>query len=189
MVKSLLGLSILFVVAGISNAYRIHSNMIPLRRRQLTRSQMWPEISKQLSYFFVPSRTKSNASTKGNAKVANIVKSEDEIKREQLIVVDASIAANRTLLVNAAVTKTDDPDSVVESLLALEKLMRKRNALDEGLTGANVLANLNGAWRLIFTTGTIDTQKKIGRRVNYFPIKAAQCFDTSCMQVRILLLM
>jgi hypothetical protein len=35
----------------------------------------------------------------------------------------------------------------------------------------------------VFTTGTIDTQKKYGRRVNYFPIKAAQCFNTTTMRL------
>ena len=50
-----------------------------------------------------------------------------------------------------------------------------------GATSADTLANLNGAWRLIFTTGTIDTQKKLGRKINYFPLKAAQCFYTDTM--------
>lgn len=94
---------------------------------------------------------------------------------------DESIESNRTVLVNAATTKRENPDDVIESLLSLEKLMRKRNAADGGLTGNAVLGNLNGAWRLIFTTGTIDTQKKIGKKINYFPIKAAQCFDTTSM--------
>jgi hypothetical protein len=35
-----------------------------------------------------------------------------------------------------------------------------------------------GEWQLIFTTGTVDTQKKIGR-INYFPLKAVQSFDTT----------
>lgn len=52
-----------------------------------------------------------------------------------------------------------------------------------GETSRDTLENLDGAWRLIFTTGTIDTQKKLGRKINYFPIKAAQCFDTSTMKL------
>ena len=32
----------------------------------------------------------------------------------------------------------------------------------------------------MFTTGTVDTQKKIGK-INYFPIKAVQSFDTDAM--------
>ena len=49
------------------------------------------------------------------------------------------------------------------------------------MTSADTLKYLNGSWRLIFTTGTIDTQKKIGRKINYFPIKAAQSFFTETM--------
>jgi len=34
------------------------------------------------------------------------------------------------------------------------------------------------SWRLIFTTGTIDTQRKLGgTKINYFPLKATQSFD------------
>ena len=54
-------------------------------------------------------------------------------------------------------------------------------SLQLGATSTETLANLNGAWRLIFTTGTIDTQKKLGRKINYFPLKAAQCFYTDSM--------
>jgi hypothetical protein len=51
------------------------------------------------------------------------------------------------------------------------------------LTGQNVLKNLNGAWRLIFTTGTVDTQKKLGQRINYFPLKAVQTFNTNTFRI------
>jgi hypothetical protein len=44
------------------------------------------------------------------------------------------------------------------------------------------LEKLNGSWRLVFTTGTVDTQKKIGK-VNYFPLKAVQSFDTTSMDI------
>ncbi len=39
--------------------------------------------------------------------------------------------------------------------------------------------NISGEWRLIFTTGTKERQKKSGGRVNYFPLKAIQKFDAS----------
>lgn len=32
----------------------------------------------------------------------------------------------------------------------------------------------NGNWRLIFTTGDVKTQKKIGGKISYVPIKAVQ---------------
>jgi len=41
------------------------------------------------------------------------------------------------------------------------------------------LENLNGNWRLIFTTGTKSTQERFKRKINYFPFKAIQSFDTS----------
>lgn len=52
-----------------------------------------------------------------------------------------------------------------------------------GETSRDTYANLDGAWRLIFTTGTLDTQKRIGRKINYFPLKAAQCFNTDTMKL------
>lgn len=32
----------------------------------------------------------------------------------------------------------------------------------------------NGNWRLIFTTGDVKTQKKLGGKISYVPIKAVQ---------------
>jgi hypothetical protein len=46
-----------------------------------------------------------------------------------------------------------------------------------------MLQNLNGSWRLIFTTGTVSTQKKLGRRINFFPVKAVQTFNTDTMSI------
>lgn len=36
------------------------------------------------------------------------------------------------------------------------------------------LLTTNGNWRLIFTTGDVKTQKKIGGKLTYVPIKAVQ---------------
>ena len=36
------------------------------------------------------------------------------------------------------------------------------------------LLTSNGNWRLIFTTGDMKTQKKIGGKISYVPIKAVQ---------------
>ena len=60
--------------------------------------------------------------------------------------------------------------------------MRKLCKEDEAEAEA-LLKNLNGDWRLIFTTGTKETQKRWGRKVSYFPIKAMQSFDTSSMAI------
>ena len=83
------------------------------------------------------------------------------------------------VLYRAAETKSEDSDTVVAALLDLEKLMRQKNKEDPAVADATLEAlsgQGGGSWRLIFTTGTIDTQKKAGR-INYFPIKATQSFN------------
>jgi len=96
----------------------------------------------------------------------------------EILLINNEITIVRDLLVKASNKEIEDTNSIVESLLKLEKLMRKKNILDENITSEETLKSLNGSWKLIFTTGTVDTQKKIGR-INYFPLKAVQSFDTS----------
>lgn len=96
----------------------------------------------------------------------------------ELVLVNNEISTVRSLLIKASNKEIEDTNSIVESLLKLEKLMRKKNNIDDNITSEETLKSLNGSWRLIFTTGTVDTQKKLGR-INYFPIKAVQSFDTS----------
>ena len=91
---------------------------------------------------------------------------------------DADISSAKSVLLEACTTKTTEPMKVLESLSALEKLMRAKNRLDEGVTSQDTLTSLNGSWRLVFTTGTVNIQKKIGA-VNYFPVKAVQSFNTT----------
>ena len=98
----------------------------------------------------------------------------------ELVTLDERIGKATKLLESAAVTKGEDSEKVVDALLDLEKDMRAR-AKEEPKTAEDMLAALDGAWRLVFTTGTIDTQKKIKGRINYFPIKAVQTFDTQEM--------
>jgi hypothetical protein len=71
---------------------------------------------------------------------------------------------------NISLKKKTEPDKIVENLLSLEKLMRSKNKLDDDATSRETFKYLDGTWRLVFTTGTIDVQKKTGR-VNYFPLK------------------
>ncbi len=99
----------------------------------------------------------------------------------ELIRITTIINDNISLLTNAAETKNENSDEVVNALSSLEKLMREKNKLDNGITGDETIKYLNGSWRLIFTTGTVDSQKKLGGRINYFPLKAVQSFnvDTS----------
>ena len=89
----------------------------------------------------------------------------------------AAAAAAVALLVRAAETRAEESHAVIEALVGLEKTMRAEAKADAKLSGATLDA-LDGAWRLCFTTGTVDTQKKIGK-INYFPLKAVQTFDTT----------
>ena len=69
--------------------------------------------------------------------------------------------------------------TIVGALLDLEKYMRqtnKGNELQMEETLQSLSGNGGGSWRLVFTTGTINTQKRQGR-INYFPIKATQSFQ------------
>jgi hypothetical protein len=92
-----------------------------------------------------------------------------------------SIEECKSILVQAAETKDVDSDTVVNALLDLEKLTRQQNKQDPSLADQTLEAlsgNGGGSWRLIFTTGTINTQKRTGR-VNYFPLKATQSFNSA----------
>ena len=64
----------------------------------------------------------------------------------------------------AAKTKTADPDAVCEALLEVEKTMRAEAKTDDGALSRATLDALDGAWRLIFTTGTVETQTKCWRQ-------------------------
>ena len=87
-----------------------------------------------------------------------------------------------SVLNSAANTKTTDPELVCSSLESLEKLMRTESRTND-FHAAELLANLSGSWRLIFTTGTKETEAKLGAKVNYFPIKAVQSFDSTTSKI------
>jgi hypothetical protein len=90
---------------------------------------------------------------------------------------ESSIENNLEILKRAASDKTEDPDSVYTALVDLEKQMRAL-AKDDPSVAEDMLKALNADWRLVFTTGTANTQKKLGARINYFPLKAVQSFRT-----------
>ena len=90
--------------------------------------------------------------------------------------------AAKQILYRAAETKQEDADTVVDALLDLEKFSRKANKADPSQAEKTLNALSKGGvdWRLIFTTGTVDTQRKLGgTKINYFPIKATQSFDST----------
>ena len=95
--------------------------------------------------------------------------------------VASEIDKKLSFLKSAAETKSEENDAVVQALLDLEQLSRKVAKLDESYA-QDMLKNLNGSWRLIFTTGTVNTQKRMGK-INYFPLKAIQSFDTTDFKI------
>ena len=97
--------------------------------------------------------------------------------------IPADVAPSLDVCRAAARTKTEDPDAVCEALLNVEKQMRAAAKDDDGALSRATLAALDGAWRLVFTTGTVETQSKLGRKINYFPLRATQSFDTSTMAI------
>jgi len=72
----------------------------------------------------------------------------------------AAAAEAVDFLTQAAETKAEDSQAVIDALVGLEKTMRAETKRDPRLSEAT-LAALDGAWRLVFTTGTVDTQKKV----------------------------
>jgi hypothetical protein len=56
-----------------------------------------------------------------------------ELNAVDTTVYDSEINGVKELLVNAAITKKEDGDKVVDALLSLEQLMRAKNKLDEGI--------------------------------------------------------
>lgn len=92
---------------------------------------------------------------------------------------DEKILEAKNLLEKAVETKSEDPELVVDALTNLERLMREK-CKAEPSHADEILENLCGEWRLIFTTGT-DKSKS----VNYFPIKAVQSFDTKSDPMKI----
>jgi len=88
--------------------------------------------------------------------------------------VDSALALCRV----AATSREADPDTVCEAMLTVEKGMRDAAKDDGGELSRSTLQSLDGAWRLVFTTGTVEMQSKLGRKVDYFPLRATQTFDT-----------
>ena len=85
----------------------------------------------------------------------------------------------KSILTRAAETKLENPDTVLSALECLEKNCKSNFKDDPAAFSQDILDNISGEWRLIFTTGTKERQKKSGGRVNYFPLKTIQKFDAT----------
>jgi hypothetical protein len=71
-----------------------------------------------------------------------------------------SLDAALTVLKRAARDRSVSPTAAVSALLYVERSMRAEVKASPAV-GAKQLAALDGAWRLVFTTGTLDTQAKL----------------------------
>lgn len=92
---------------------------------------------------------------------------------------DTEIQDAKALLCRAAETKLENPDRVLDALECLERNCKQKFKEDSAAFSKDIMDNISGEWRLIFTTGTKERQKKSGGRVNYFPLKAIQKFDAT----------
>jgi len=110
-----------------------------------------------------------SSSSKSNSKFTLLATNNDY---------DDQIASHKTFLRKASITKCEDPEQVLNSLESLEKLMREKRKIEGEGVAQEVLDNLTGEWRLVFTTGTKKTQERSGK-INYFPLKAIQAFDAT----------
>jgi hypothetical protein len=117
------------------------------------------------------STAKSILFAASSTSAADNISSKDEVNSR-----NQQISEYEAILERTAETKKEDSDTVGEALTNLEKIMRKA-AKEDQTVATNMLKQLNGDWRLVFTTGTAKTQERFGK-VSYFPIKAVQSFST-----------
>eukprot|EP00956_Cyclotella_meneghiniana_P007464 scaffold10139_cov74-Cyclotella_meneghiniana.AAC.15 len=92
---------------------------------------------------------------------------------------ETEVSEAKSILTRAAESKLENPDTVLNALECLEKNCKAKFKEDPAAFSQDILDNISGEWRLIFTTGTKERQKKSGGRVNYFPLKAIQTFDAT----------
>jgi hypothetical protein len=122
------------------------------------------------------------ASSSSDSSSASAAATEEE---DTATVVLTKLQSKCAFLTQAAETKAEDSDAVVQALLDLEQLSRQAAKLtkdNDNPYAKEMLHNLHGSWRLIFTTGTVNTQKRLGK-INYFPLKAIQSFNTATMTI------
>ena len=86
------------------------------------------------------------------------------------------------MLRRAAETKNEESDAVVDALLGLEQSCKERSRAEGASAGAAIADKLTGAWRLVFTTGTVSRQKRTGRARELFPRQGRPDLRPSCLQ-------
>ena len=96
------------------------------------------------------------------------------VATEEAYARDPSPTSALALCLEASQNRDVDPEVICEALLNVEKGYRSIAKDDGGALSRETISALDGAWRLVFTTGTVETQSKIGRKINYFPLRATQ---------------
>ncbi|CAM9773999.1 unnamed protein product [Discosporangium mesarthrocarpum] len=96
-----------------------------------------------------------------------------------MVAADALTAEDaRSMLLSAAEKRDQEPDSIIEAIRFLERERSKESGEADGETTKFNQLTTNGNWRLVFTTGDLKTQKKLGgNKISYVPIKAVQVFN------------
>ena len=77
---------------------------------------------------------------------------------------DRSVASALPLCRLSATNRDVDPETVCDALIALEKGQREAAKSDGGALSRQTLEALDGAWRLVFTTGTAGAAAREANR-------------------------
>jgi hypothetical protein len=116
-------------------------------------------------------------------RAASLILQKASVSDADVEVMDSKISEAKAILVKAAETKQENSELVIQALVDLEQLQRQKAKMDPTVA-LDMKEKLTGDWRLIFTTGTANTQEKYGK-INYFPLKAVQTFRTTTDPMRI----
>lgn len=168
MIKFLALLSLFFtVVHGFKTPSRLFEKFRQRQEIRLNANKQWnwEEVTKSFSNMLNPPKA--------------VASSENEV---DLTIYDSEIDAAKDVILQAAYERNVKPPVVIENLLLLERLMRKKNSLDKGETSLKQLKNIKGSWRLTFITGAPNKEKKFDK-ITYFPLKAVQNFDPETLKI------
>eukprot|EP00904_Undaria_pinnatifida_P008532 jgi/Undpi1/4809/HiC_scaffold_19.g08162.m1 len=118
-----------------------------------------------------------------SSRTSRAARSPGLLRMQSAVEVD-SIEQAQSIILSAAESRDQDPDTVIEAIRLIERKGGSKKPAEGDANGNSggsepkfgLLTN-NGNWRLIFTTGDMKTQKKIGGKISYVPIKAVQVFN------------
>ena len=109
-----------------------------------------------------------------SSQISFTKRSSSTLLASTITTVSNDVQEAKQLLYRAAETKLENPDRVLDAMISLENNAKVQLKEDSAALAKDIMDNISGDWRLIFTTGTKERQEKSGGRVNYFPLKAIQ---------------